>query len=562
MKKLFTFACGLSALMMVSCSSDEPANLNTPNANDGDVYATLSLKLPASTRADANNGIEVGQDYENSVGKILVILAEQDASGKYKYLTSAYSDAQLNSSATDPANTLKYSLTFKASDLNPNPMDETTPGSSIPGKSAYVFVYCNPTATTVANFANLKSGDYFQDYAGEISDKDNANIWKKDHFLMTNCEIAPAAKIPSRTELVANHNVPEKAFNLGTVKVKRVCARFDFATTNDNKYEIKDNVNNKVIGEVELTDMAMFNIQRKSYYLPRTADSWSWNDNSAYTLCGDLEGYVMSVGGDIKNKATLSQSEIRNNFFSSLTNNSLKGGSDVQDIVWTSIKPDVWNQKPADTDEGWSPSENTDYRIWRYTTENTLPAAASGATTSSQRTGITTGVVFKGEFNPTDKSVWNGHVIYLHNDLVFGDLAALKAYVDKYPETQVAADFKSTPSLQNANVATDLDKNLMDGLEGDQRHGFKAYAPTDGKYIVYYFYYNRHLTNNNNSLMGTNEFGVVRNNVYKLKVTAIGRLGEPKSPNDPGTPDEEENAYFSVSCLVMPWTVRVNNIEF
>ncbi len=62
--------------------------------------------------------------------------------------------------------------------------------------------------------------------------------------------------------------------------------------------------------------------------------------------------------------------------------------------------------------------------------------------------------------------------------------------------------------------------------------------------------------------MGENEFGVVRNNVYKLKVTACGTLGEPEAPSKPDDPDEKENAYFSVNCLVLPWTVRVNDIIF
>ena len=81
-------------------------------------------------------------------------------------------------------------------------------------------------------------------------------------------------------------------------------------------------------------------------------------------------------------------------------------------------------------------------------------------------------------------------------------------------------------------------------------------------YTMYYFYYNRHNSNGNNSQMGENEFGVVRNNVYKLQVTACGSLGEPEAPENPDHPDEEEKAYFTVSCHVMPWTVRINNIEF
>ena len=133
----------------------------------------------------------------------------------------------------------------------------------------------------------------------------------------------------------------------------------------------------------------------------------------------------------------------------------------------------------------------------------------------------------------------------------------------KYPESVVATAFNKIDALAKANNP-DLKTNLLAGLTSTQRGDFKAYVPDAGTntYTMYYFYYNRHNSNGNNSQMGENEFGVVRNNVYKLQVTACGSLGEPEAPENPDHPDEEEKAYFTVSCHVMPWTVRINNIEF
>lgn len=87
-------------------------------------------------------------------------------------------------------------------------------------------------------------------------------------------------------------------------------------------------------------------------------------------------------------------------------------------------------------------------------------------------------------------------------------------------------------------------------------------------YYVYYYYWNRHNDNLNNGVMGPMEFAVVRNNVYKLAVTGINKLGHPRiTENDPekptgGTPDEKEDVYITVTAEVLPWVVRVNNIEF
>ena len=68
--------------------------------------------------------------------------------------------------------------------------------------------------------------------------------------------------------------------------------------------------------------------------------------------------------------------------------------------------------------------------------------------------------------------------------------------------------------------------------------------------------------------MGIMEFATVRNNVYKLSVTAINQLGHPRDPNhdpdpeEPEDPDEDPTDYIQVQVEVLPWVVRVNNIEF
>ena len=118
--------------------------------------------------------------------------------------------------------------------------------------------------------------------------------------------------------------------------------------------------------------------------------------------------------------------------------------------------------------------------------------------------------------------------------------------------------------------------------EGPMLDAFKAAATKNGitlyqssedeqdgwGYYCYYFYWNRHNTNENPSVIGPMEFAVVRNNVYKLAVTGISRLGHPRlsendpDPVDPEDPDEKGEVYISVDVEVLPWVVRVNDIEF
>lgn len=87
-------------------------------------------------------------------------------------------------------------------------------------------------------------------------------------------------------------------------------------------------------------------------------------------------------------------------------------------------------------------------------------------------------------------------------------------------------------------------------------------------YYCYYYYWNRHNDNGLNGSMGPMEFDVVRNNVYKLSVDKIARLGHPRIPeNDPNnptpdTPDEIDEIYLDVKMEIVPWVVRVNSIVF
>ena len=55
-----------------------------------------------------------------------------------------------------------------------------------------------------------------------------------------------------------------------------------------------------------------------------------------------------------------------------------------------------------DNDESWNTGNRNGYKIWRYATENTIPAP-----NSNQKNGISTGVIFKGklQFNKSTYGV-------------------------------------------------------------------------------------------------------------------------------------------------------------
>ncbi len=126
-------------------------------------------------------------------------------------------------------------------------------------------------------------------------------------------------------------------------------------------------------------------------------------------------------------------------------------------------------------------------------------------------------------------------------------------------------DDKESARVKFKEIATSEDAKFTlyqssteEGVDGTTHKG----------YYCYYYYWNRHNDNGDVTNMGPMEFGVVRNNVYKLAVTQINQLGHPRlsendpDPEDPDKPDESGKIYFRLSVEVLPWVVRVNNIEF
>lgn len=142
-------------------------------------------------------------------------------------------------------------------------------------------------------------------------------------------------------------------------------------------------------------------------------------------------------------------------------------------------------------------------------------------------------------------------------------------YIDKGDQDEESANYNWV--AWDANKTKETIGAMRKAVTGA---GFTIYQTSDDEdlggigYYCYYYYWNRHNDNLDNNAMGPMEFAVVRNNVYKLAVTNIKQLGHPRIPeNDPDkpkpdTPDEKSEIYMTVTCQVLPWVVRVNNIEF
>lgn len=594
--KFSIMALSAIALGMTACSSDEPEIKAPAKENvDGKFYATVQLSLPGSRSyteeefpdngkfSNSNNGYEVGKTYENNVNNVTIVLATRDAStGLYSPVAKSISSAIPavgNSDETRPV----FNIVFKQEDIE-----------NIASQEVYLFAYCNASFDLEKDF----NSSLFTDMVGSISSPDiNQGIWESGNFLMANAANVNIEMlkrvIPSKSDLETKYDSPEKALNLGTVDVSRVASRFDFKSVNNNIYPIYEtivkedgsSVQNR-IANVEVLEMAPVNIAKEFYYLPRV--SVDGTDVNSELLGYEMyDNWVVSPNSADKNK-DLAGSALLNKYF---YQSPVHAYTDTNYYNYTKLS----DLNEEDNDQQWNdsnlePKEKEGYHIWRYVTENTL------SNESSQKKAISTGVVFKAQITDAAEgsllasAIEGKRPIYAFNGTLYGDIAALRHMVSTLDSANpLAKAFNKVFNTSDALVNPMLDKHEITNEDGtksmvfnisdenlndctaEQNNGtFKIYRPdeVDGNYYIYYLYRNRHNDNHNNNNMGAMEFATVRNNIYKLSITNItefGHTGDPNDdpdPEDPDDPDEEPKTYIKVACRVVPWMVRVNNIEF
>lgn len=591
----YLFMAGLMTLGLGACSDEvDVSGENGGELSADKVYMSFKLELPTASRSETDNtgdsnsnenpDTEVGTTAENTIADLDVVLATMDAAGKYQYVTES-TDATLT--GADNA----YVATFESETLE-----------SQASEDVYVFVFCNYPNGTVYTDSKILNGE-----SNAVLDVNNVEmIAKVNAFWMANASIH--SKTLDDASILKKHNTPSNAYPLGEVKVERAAARFDFAQKAEvstvgkelpvNSYVLEklSSSDDTPVVYVQLTNMALINVSKQFHYLRQVADEVSASapqmgyDKTKITICGDetkdangIFNYVVDSDAEAK----VSNDYLPENFLNYWTtgNTSLSSTNATAVPVEVINFGEIWNglddnEKTVITslssNDNWTPTTGDDpgYQVWRYATENTLPTVAK------QKKSLSTAVLFKGYL--VDKKDSGNRLdgesnVYVHNNVLYGNWEQVKtAATDANPTLKYAYDAMASkiPSYTE-NTDTDDTNNLSEPKKEDAADaGFTVYSPESGstasspKYPMYYYYINKHNTSSDNTVMGPMEFAVVRNNVYKLAVTGISKFGHPADPTgdpdpeNPGDPDEDKEIYFTVSVKVLPWTVRVNNIEF
>ena len=498
MKKFYYL---LAAALFVAASCEKsPVDQGTTDA--GNLYMQFSVKM-LSTRSQTDN---TGDSNSNANPDTEVGLDKENKISTVDIALVKGDQYYVAKNVTpSSASADTYVASFNTVDL--------TAGATY---KVYIYANCNaPAAFNIDEVSNATIGAMTAD----------------NKFWMTNAYSANEVELPSD---LAPYTQPNTPLNLGSHTVERSMARFDYKQA--GAFDMGAGLT------LTLTEAALINQSNAHYMFRRvTADA---NTTSAITVGGAEIPTNWVVDTDWSNKVAA-------NFDAQLEAPST--------WTWTSLA----NITADDNYDG-------DYKIWCYAKENTIPGI------DAQKHDVSTGVVFKGELaagetasDAVKTAMAAKQRIYVFNNVLYGAWKDVKA----------AAEAGTDPTLQAAynQAATGVAADAEPTGAAAAAAGFTGYSAKDGKYYNYYYYWNRHNDNLNPYKMGVMEFAVVRNNVYKLAVDKISRFGHPTPPDpsnpdpdpepdpdpvDPKDPDESENYYFNVTVKVLPWTVRINNIEF
>ena len=559
------------SMLSVGCSSDNDeisGDNGSLNANDK-FYMSIKVDLPTDKSGRSNTdgvgdgttaeGTENGQDFENKVNNVTVLLVDNfyDERTNPNILLASHVNNLVGSDKM-------YTVPFNAADITKMMNGQGT-------KKISVCVVCNASEELLNK---LTTGTSLQEIEDAIKAKDSLDLEKiKNKFLMSG--ISEEAMLLNSDEFSRDKTHPS---SLGTVKVERAAARFDYHVTEKegNSTTVFTLANSTphdgVNATVTLTHTGLINISKNFYLFKRVTKNGQNNTiESKFGLMTQEndKNYVVDTDAEAKSQVTDDFSAFNNKFFAQYTKDVLSNVAFVK----------MPTGKDGANDNNNHSVMGKDYARLFYCSENTIPAQADGKN-NNQLNGITTGVVFKAQIsiNSGDQLSKFGckinepeseaaPMIYAFGGKLYGTWAKVAAQIGNdnslkaaYEHVEATKDKAIEGTPEFAKLAASVNFTVFTAEQIDETG---KYA-----YYTYYYYWNRHNNNNDPNVMGPMEFGVVRNNVYKLCVNKIKNFGHPKNddydpnPINPENPDEDSNYYFEVNVEVQPWVVRVNDIEF
>lgn len=496
-KYIFSSLLALTTLSATtSCSSDD--NQSKTADDDSEVYVKISLNMNSSVSRAASNEPNGGEDGD---GTEAGTAAENKVNNVTLFFYQADDATNINTAANPDIDATAY---FSSGTQTGTTYTSEAVGVAMKVNVKY-HVLAVVNAGNISNVATTLQGlkDYV--YNNDVSDASTG-------FIMS------SAKDASMTITQANNSVSSPATT--NIYVDRLAARVDVipnsTTYQDECYVYTPTVNTS--DQIKVSEIKLVNKMKKGEYLLKRVATATSGTGLAYL--GDetkdannfSTNYVLDPYTTEKTTTYTDLSTYFDNFY---TTTSFDGLSDKVKAPTTLTSNSYGNYYTLD-----------------YTMENTMDKDA-------QILGYTTCLLLKAVYVPAtvykadagalvkDASYTAGTSFYSYNGKFYADAAAVS----------LASGKTITGTETNAQLAT---------------MGIGLYQ----KGTCYYLASIRH-SNNLAATSGIMEFGIVRNNIYRVKIGTFEGIGTPTVP-DVNTPDgKDEN--INITIYVRNWNFYLHD---
>lgn len=574
-----------------ACSSEEPLGLDGAGsgASGSRVPAYVSLRLTAPSDAsplkrdtplggEQGDGSETGQDNENAVRTVTAFfypngVTINSADGYQQAVAVLHFDDNIAEVPTTDGTKVYQTPTEGVEGLDPGHYEVlvvVNGGDDMSGQAG--------TLPTIGELRDQVRSDALW----TATSADNLSTYS--NFVMASAAQGAGIDI---TESSSNSETPATT----EISVERLAARVDYHPGDAGNFTLTKGTDGaNYSGTVTIEGLALVNnLSLGEYYFKRVTQGTTFNGAPSY-----LGDETTSPSGNVApgtNYVRDPWTHLKNELNATTGTPFRLGGYDYSaEELFADGR-----YFPADCQNNaafWSAASvrgidvDGGYRIAAYTHENTLPADAP-------LENYATAAVFKAKFTPTGLDGYqDGYTFFDYAGVLYVDLedlmrtyhgaayeacqsaidgaadwAAVRAAAlsltandpTGYREwliLQIPADGSGTPVAGNLTWEHYMDaevgyrKTADSGAETDRNnkvtqdelieYGVRTFYRSE----CYYTWFLKHAEDGDNAVQGVMEYGVVRNNIYKLKVTGVRDLG--------GMVPEEDNR-LRVSVYVNDW---------
>ena len=503
MEKKKIFMSLLLAASMTACINDAevegPDSSNPPLVENG---GNVSFKFVVPNSSGSNrssaedSGIyEQGSSDEYALKNVRLYLFYAESKNIYKSFNVNVSNADDKS---DPL-TVTYTC--------PDPIKVD------PGVYDIYAIANRPTTLNAPSVQALLADEDKSSYPnGSLSSAENGLIMSNRGTANLGVKIAA----PSENDVTTNI----------TIKLERAVAKL-MLTKGYDAFELLDD-NQNLYATISLTNYRYFNLSRWFYTFRHVATLENGNDDTylvepSYTISDSYFGSIPLTNGYA----------IDPYFFKK----KVAGAESFTNSDGYYAQP--FRENSAANITSSMPAVNDYASI--YCLENCMYRPA-------QKRDYTTGIVFKANIKIERSHTFNGE-LNGETPITVEPSEQSKLYYFNY---NFYTSLKALHDIGKANVPeneSQLTPEIM------KKYGIEIFEKnSSGSYDCYYNYFIQHEPSES-AAMGVMEFGIVRNNIYKVRITNVNGLGSGTPDVEPGK-DDKYKAYLKVDFAIYPWIVR------